>query len=94
MVNEVPDDEQYLTGLLSTRKNRKQLLNVIARTGNFLLVYGTTSNRPGIAKLPDQESLCSFFLFLTLLPFLFSLSTFLYPCLACSLSIRIGLPVS
>jgi hypothetical protein len=49
MMNEVPDDEQNLVGLLATHKNRKQLLNFVARTGRFRSVYGS------IAELPDQE---------------------------------------
>ena len=49
MMNEVPDDEQNLAGLLAIHKNCKQLLNFVARTGRFCSLYGS------IAELPDQE---------------------------------------
>jgi len=49
LMDEIPDEEQNLKGLLATHKNRKHLLNFVARTTRFRSVYGK------IMELPDQE---------------------------------------
>ena len=49
MMDQVPDEERNLTGLLATHSNRKHLLNFVARTTRFRSVFGH------ITELPDQE---------------------------------------
>jgi hypothetical protein len=49
MMDQVPNEDQNLTGLLATHSNRKHLLNFVARTTRFRSVFGH------VTELPEQD---------------------------------------